>query len=102
MSVTASLEDILKLLKACAAGHDIRPTTHYFRVKYKGLVFPDLPTYQNVEIGHIRKMVRALGIDKACANAHIPGLFKITEIEPKPAPAPKQPPPPPKPKPRSN
>jgi len=77
MSETAALSTVLKLLNDCAAGHDIRQTKHFFRVKYNGLVFPTLPSYQDIEIGYIRKMVRTLGISMECANRHIPKLFKI-------------------------
>jgi hypothetical protein len=79
MSVTAKLGVVQKLLEKCAPGHEIRPTTHFFSVSYKGKLFRTLPTYENIELGHIRKMVRALEIDKNCANSHIPNLFNIKD-----------------------
>ena len=76
MSATASLTDVHKMLENCAPGHTIRNTTHFLKVQYKGKTFPALPSYNNIELGHIRKMVRTLEINKECANKHIPGLFK--------------------------
>jgi len=68
MSVSVPYGDILRMLEHCARGFDIRRTTHGRRVEWSGKVFPDLPKFDNVEIGHIRKMVRHLGIDKECAR----------------------------------
>ena len=65
------------MLDNCAPGHSIRNTTHFLKVQYNGKTFPDLPSYNNIELGHIRKMVRSLVINKECANKHVPGLFKI-------------------------
>lgn len=77
MSESVPLDTVLKLLEECAVGHSIRPTTHFFIVTFNGKSFPTLPTYKNTELGHIRSMVRALGINKECANQYIPRLFKI-------------------------
>jgi hypothetical protein len=65
------------MLANCAPDHAIRNTTHFLKVQYNGKTFPSLPSYKDIELGHIRKMVRALGINKECANKYIPGLFKI-------------------------
>jgi len=77
MSATASLSDVHDLLVNCAPGHSIRNTTHFLKVQYKGKTYPALPSYNDIELGHIRKMVRALEISKECANKYISGLFKI-------------------------
>ncbi len=50
------------MLGACAKGHDIRRTTHGRRVEFDGKVFRDLPKHDDIELGHIRKMCRHLGI----------------------------------------
>lgn len=68
MSVSVPYSQILRMLDHCASGHDIRRTTHGRRVEWAGKLFPDLPKYDDIQIGHIRKMVRHLGIDKDCAR----------------------------------
>jgi hypothetical protein len=45
------------------------PTTHGYQVRWDGKVFPDLPKHDSMQIGHVRKMVRHLGIDKDCARS---------------------------------
>ena len=57
------------MLEKCAQGFDIRRTTHGYRVKWNGKLFPDLPKHDPVQIGHVRKMVRHLGIDNDCAQS---------------------------------
>ena len=70
MSVTVAYADIVRMLAECAPGNDIRRTTHARRVVWNNQVFPDLPKWDNIEMGHIRKMVRTLGINKDCARKH--------------------------------
>jgi hypothetical protein len=73
---------------ACAVGYSTRQTTHAIKVSYKGKEYPTLPSYDNVEIGYIRSMVRVLEISKECANRFIPNLFKIPKpIKPEKDPA---------------
>lgn len=83
MSETAPLATVQKMLDGCAAGHSIRQTTHALKVTYQGKVYPTLPSYENIELGFIRSMVRALEINKECANSYIPKLFKIAETKDK-------------------
>jgi hypothetical protein len=64
MSVSVAYTDLLRMLEECAKGFDIRRTTHARRVAYNG------PKFDDIQIGHIRKMVRHLGIDKDCARKH--------------------------------
>jgi hypothetical protein len=82
MSASASLSDLLALLSNCAPGHTLRNTTHALKVQYNGKSSPALPSYNDIELGHIRKMVRTLEINKECANKYIPGLFKIQKPAP--------------------
>lgn len=77
MSQSVPLAIIYKLLEACAVGHTTRQTTHAIKVSYNGKEYPTLPSYGDIEIGHIRSMVRVLEIDKECANRFIPNLFRI-------------------------
>ncbi len=55
------------MLESCAPGYSIRLANHSYVVKYNGLVYPSLPKFKNIELGHVRKMVRHLGIDWNCA-----------------------------------
>jgi len=62
------------MTEKCAPGSTWTPGTHSFKVKYDGRCYPSLPKHQDIEIGHIRKMVRHLQIDRKCATAQIPAL----------------------------
>jgi hypothetical protein len=55
------------MLESCAPGYSIRLATHSRVIKYKGRTYRSLPKFQTLELGHVRKMVRFLGIDKECA-----------------------------------
>jgi hypothetical protein len=68
MSVTVSISEVGRMLDKCALGHTIRRTTHGKVVAFNDKVYRDLPKFDEIEIGHIRKMVRHLGIDKECAR----------------------------------
>jgi len=81
MSATASFDDVRRMLEDCAPGATWRTATHSVVVSYNGRKYPSLPKYKNLELGHIRKMVRHLGIDQQCAAKHIPGSFKVVEKE---------------------
>lgn len=58
------------MLEHCAKGSDIRLATHSRVVTYDGRTYRDLPKFKEIEIGHIRKMVRHLGINKECAKKY--------------------------------
>jgi len=75
-----SLKAIRKMLKKCAPGFEMVAKTHNYRVTYKDRVYPALPlgphgkrTHVSIEIGHIRSMIRALGIQD-CAQRVLPQL----------------------------
>jgi len=70
MSVSISFADVQRLLTECAPGHTLRLANHFRIVKFNGRVFPTLPKHQNIELGHVKKMVRHLFIDKNCAKRH--------------------------------
>ncbi len=66
------------MLEDCAKGHSIRLANHFRMVTYNYKTFPTLPKQENIEIGHIRQMVRHLEIDKECANKYFSiKLFKV-------------------------
>ena len=48
--------------------------THSRVVTYLGKVYLRLPKFDQIELGHVRKMVRYLGIDRDCATSCIPNL----------------------------
>ncbi len=62
MSVSIAFDDAIKMLEKCAPGYTIRLANHSHVVTYNNLVYPSLPKFKNLEIGHIRKMARHLGI----------------------------------------
>jgi hypothetical protein len=68
MSATAAFSDIERMLQSCAKGHSIRLANHSYVIKYNNLVYRSLPKFKNIELGHVRKMVRHLGIEWDCAE----------------------------------
>lgn len=74
MSATASYADILEMLRKCASMATVRIATHSRVVTYNGRVYRKFPKHDNIELGHIRKMIRYLAIDKDCAATYIQNL----------------------------
>ena len=62
MSASFAFADVIKMLRKCAPGHTIRLANHSRVITYNNKVYPSLPKFPNVEVGHIRKMARHLGI----------------------------------------
>jgi len=50
------------MLEKCAPGYRIELKTHFRFVYLNAIVFPTLPKHDNIEVGHIKKMARTLGI----------------------------------------
>jgi hypothetical protein len=78
-------EDLKRMLDDCAPGHQIRPGKHRDTVLFGGKTFPGLPKGAHssrgsrhgrakIQIGHVRSLVRHLGINQDCARGVIPGL----------------------------
>jgi hypothetical protein len=67
MSRSIALDDVIKMLDRCAPGYTIRLANHSRVVAFNNRVYPSLPKFQNLEIGHIRKMARHFGI-LSCAQ----------------------------------
>lgn len=59
------------MLEKCASGYDIRLATHSRVITFNGKVYRSMPKFKEIELGHIRKMVRFLGIDPKCASKFI-------------------------------
>lgn len=75
-----SLKKIKEMLEACAPGARLVPKEHRMWVLYKSLTWRGLPlgehgTRKNpeIEIGHVRRMARHLGILE-CAKREIESL----------------------------
>ncbi len=74
------------MLDECALEHEWHEKTHHYHIKWKDkAVYPSLPKGDHskrgkragraeIEIGHVRKMVRFLEIDIDCANRMISQL----------------------------
>ena len=75
------LNDIKQMLMACAPGHRMKPRVHNFVVYYNGRSFPSLPLGKHgarkdpeIKAGHVKQMIRQLGIDIDCARRFIAHL----------------------------
>jgi hypothetical protein len=81
------LSTIWSMLDACAPGNERKPGKHKWCVRYGGKTFPSLPkgehgaTDPEIEIGHIKKMIRHLSVEPSCAATHIPGLKSWAEAQ---------------------
>jgi hypothetical protein len=71
MSASVYYKDVERMLNDCASGSTVRLATHSRVVSFGGKVFRELPKFDEIELGHLRKMIRHLGIDKECAKKHI-------------------------------
>jgi len=61
MSASVAFKDIVKMLEKCAPGHTIRLANHSRVIKWNNTSYPSLPKFDNIEVGHIKKMARHLG-----------------------------------------
>jgi hypothetical protein len=76
MSASTPFPKVEKMLKECAPGYVIRLATHSRVIHFGGKVYRTFPKFDPVENGHIRKLVRFLGINP-CAAKHLPGVVNI-------------------------
>lgn len=74
MSQLIAQSAVKRMTDKCAPGSTWTLGTHSYKVKFGGRCYPSLPKHAEIEIGHIRKMVRHLQIDRKCATAQIPAL----------------------------
>jgi hypothetical protein len=62
------LNEIWAALEKCAPGHTKKGSDHYYCIKYGEQTYPSFPKGEHgksnplIEVGHIRKMARHLGI----------------------------------------
>jgi len=71
MSASAPYSEIKRMLESCAPGSSVRLATHSRVVTYNDKVYRSLPKFDNIELGHVRKMIRHLGIDLECARKYL-------------------------------
>lgn len=69
------------MLDACAPRHTRKENLHHYCIRFNGKTYPSLPKGEHgrglraeIELGHVKKMIRHLGIDLDCAKKHLPGL----------------------------
>lgn len=77
MSASAPYSSVDKMLRNCAPGHTVRQSTHSRVIQYSGKVYRSFPgsKFDDIEYGHIRKLVRFFGITE-CAAKHLPTVIK--------------------------
>ena len=56
---------------ACAPGWRPKPYTHNSCIMYGKRTFPSFPKHDRVDVGHIKRMIKHLGIDMDCARQHL-------------------------------
>jgi hypothetical protein len=73
------LDDVWEMLAHCAEGFTREAKLHRWWVRWKGKTYRAVPLGPHgrrdrvtVEAGHVRSMVRHLGIDPECAAIYIP------------------------------
>jgi hypothetical protein len=69
------------MLRNCASGYEIIEKPHKYCVRYGGKTYPSLPkgdhgsgSRAEIQVGHVRNMIRHLNIDLDCANSYLPVL----------------------------
>ena len=58
----------------CAPGYTWKEKVHNIWVYYNNKTYANLPKQKEIAVGHIRKMLRHLGVDPACAGEYIEQL----------------------------
>lgn len=77
---TIALKEVWRMLDYCAHGHTRQEKTHNWCIRFNGKTYPSFPLGEHgarknpdVEVGHVRKMARSLGITE-CAKGRLPQL----------------------------
>ena len=78
---TVRFKDIRRMLDQCAPGAGIAKKKHRHWVRYGGKTYRGLPLGRHgkrenpeIEIGHVRQLIRHLGINEECARQVMPAL----------------------------
>ena len=79
-SGTVRLSSIFEMLNHCAKGYERKESKHYNIITYREKAYRNFPKGYHgeknpeIEKGHVRKLIRFLGIDEDCARKHLPLL----------------------------
>jgi hypothetical protein len=74
MSASTHLSSVIKMLDECAPGYTIRLANHSRVIQFGTKGYRTFPKHDPMENGHVRKLVRFLGI-MPCASKHLPGVY---------------------------
>lgn len=66
--------DIRRMLDDCAPGHESRDGKRRTVLKYQGKVHHPPKGDRTLEVGHLRKIITQLEIDRDCAKRHFPAV----------------------------
>lgn len=82
MSATVRYSAVRKMLKEHDPEFTDRTATHSRVITSKGRVYPKFPKYDEIEIGHIKKLVVALAVPADIAARHFPRIFADAKKQP--------------------
>lgn len=75
------LKQVWAMLDECAPGHTRKARVHNYCINYRDRSYPSFPLgphgkreNPSIEIGHVKKMVRYLGLDPECVGRLLPQL----------------------------
>lgn len=74
MSVRVPIADVRRMLKKCAPGFTERLATHSRVFHLSERCYPSFPKHDEIDIGHVVKLIGTLEIEWACAQSVIPQL----------------------------
>ncbi|MGH7857507.1 MAG: hypothetical protein ACREQY_09265 [Candidatus Binatia bacterium] len=83
------LRDVLRMVEHCAKGNRQKQGDYRVQIQFNGLTY-QLPHGEKaqktklVETGHVRKMVKFLGILPSCADEQLPLLAGMFGVDPSP------------------
>jgi len=76
-----SSRSFFEMMDNCAKGYQAETKKHYVWISFREKTYCTLPSGPHqrsgnyeIQIGHIRKAIRFLGIDPTCAKRHLPQL----------------------------
>ncbi|MEO8602667.1 MAG: hypothetical protein ABI629_08830 [bacterium] len=80
---TVGLLDIWTMLEACAPKYSKKAREHNWLITWQERSYWSLPrgdhgtrTNPDIQLGHVRNMIRQLQINEECAQQHLPQLRK--------------------------
>jgi hypothetical protein len=70
MSAAIPFSEVERMLSKCADGYRVRMTNHFRFIYLRDKIYHTFPKHNNIEIGHIRRMVRFFNI-MDCAKQYL-------------------------------